>query len=242
MHKYTLIVVSMTILLYSSACGPTITTVDELMASDDSSPTAQTVSTLMPATPTPNPTEALEQGQRALEEQDYVRAVTLLRNAYDADSTNNDIATLLAEAYAGLGSTLIQQSQGKLASTQEAFDTLTEGLEVAPEGSPVKGQLETDQQAALALLEVVTTLAELTEAQSERHDMTNQRELADEVIRKIEQGAELRTDFFRAANLPATLIEEAAALQEAYAGQFSAEERRHFWETALALRALIETT
>lgn len=242
MHKYALMAVSGTILLCVLACGPTITTVDGPIESADLPPTAQPTSTLIPATPTPNPTEAREQGQRALEQQEYANAVALLRSAYDTDSTNESTAILLAEAYAGLGTTLIQQSQGNLATIQEAFDALTAGLEVAPEGTQVSMRLATDQEAAQTLLEIVTILAELTEQQNERRGMIDQREQADNVIRQVEQGAEIRQDFFTATNLPSTLIEEAAALQETYAGQFSAEERRHFWETALALRALIETT
>ena len=242
MHKYALMASSIIIILCTLACSPTITTVDELTEAAESAPTAQPTSTLIPATPTPNPTEAREQGQRALEQQNYTDAVTLLRNAYEADSTNESTAILLAEAYVGLGTTLIQQSQGDPATIQEAFDALTAGLEVAPEGTQVGTRLETDQQAAQTLLEVVTTIAQLTEEQSERNSMIDQREQADDVILKVEQGSDIHTDFFRAANLPSTLIEEAAALQETYAGQFSAEERRHFWETALDLRALIETT
>ncbi|NOK59844.1 MAG: hypothetical protein GFH27_549291n36 [Chloroflexi bacterium AL-W] len=233
----------------------------------DSSQTRATTVALLAATATPLPTvtpmplaptstltptetlsennkneddEYLEEGRSALQNGDYERALTLLSTIYEDNTSNVEVAALLAQACYDYAQELIQESQGELAAIQEARDYLSTGLQIAPLETPIYDQLETDERAVQELVAVLTILDELQQRQTGSSDIAGQRLQAEEWITSVERGAELYSDFFTSDTLPYTVILAAADNQEVYAEQQpSLEVQQFYWDTAQALCTIV---
>ncbi|MEM8530170.1 MAG: tetratricopeptide repeat protein [Chloroflexota bacterium] len=182
----------------------------------------------------------LEEGRTALQNGDYERALTLLSALYEEDSSNVQVAALLAQTSYNYAQELIAESRGNLTTIQEARDYLSTGLQIAPRETPIYDQLEKDERAVQELVAVLTLLDEIQTRQISSSDIAAQRLQAEEWITSLERAAELHSDFFTSDTLPYNAILIAADNQEAYAEQQPSPEVQQFYlDTAQGLCSVV---
>lgn len=175
----------------------------------------QPTSTLIPVIPTSGTSQSIERGMVALEQQDYASAIAELTLAYNADTTNSDAAILLAEAYSLYGQDRLQRVPEETDALQEAADSFARGLQVAPEDSPIRKQLEAEQQATQALGEVLATLQQIEQLQADGSSLSVQRQNADMLMIALRQLITLDPALIGPDSLPADQLLAVAQIYEA---------------------------
>jgi hypothetical protein len=174
----------------------------------------------------------LKNGQSALDAQDYESATDQFMQAYLLDSSNQSVATRLAEVYWTWGNTTLTQAFTNSDMLRSALEHFHQGSKVAPDAAEIAEKLAVDTQATRLLYDAIQLQAEL---QALGDGEVQQREEKLGLIQqKIDGLRELREDLPQIQPLQHRTWMAAAKLNEQAGDDASGRaKKKEFWQVAL---------
>jgi hypothetical protein len=204
--------------------------------------TVATTAVVLPPTSTPvnTPTPDIktnpdyEEGQRALEAEEFDEAVRIFQRLYQQNPNNEAIQIALATALRMRGVDAVNNSDAEPEKLDEANGDFVSGLRVAPEDSEIYVALNWEKEGVELYLQAIRDGQALEEMQAENADLATQMAQVEKIITSLAEAKAEEYDhlpglisrYAETLKLASDLQRSMADLQEARA------EKLPYWEQA----------